>query len=1523
MNVSTDCPLFCWNYNSWRARLSHSLLTFAFLLLLLLFQPGEIHAQEFQRIDDFFMVAANDQGTIILGYIRELNDEGSVISTTPARWDRGTLSEIEELSEGDDMILLDLDGAGRIIVGYAGSESIHGEIETPLFLINGEIETGPSTLDIGRGMDELNSISEDGSLVVGGNQEPEMAVMPAFYHIESEKLTVLPCSVDDSACSGRVWSANANGVVKVGTVASNDGFFVSKAARWDDSTLTVAPISEIDEDGFDAGEIRAHEVTPDGKVILGTTQRNTELANFGGPWYRTEMWLWEGNTVTQIPPYPDYRINSRRGGNAWDAHDISADGSTVLAYCEYNERPVQEYYPCIWNEQDGWRKVPDMIAAAGVDISSIEFIRATHLSDDGRAIIGLARDLNTGSIFTYRFGPPFETALVVTEISDEEDPDPNDESCDVNLSESGLQCTLRSAIQEANNRSGVDEITFNIEGQGAHTISVDSPLPAFEEAVIIDATTQPGFEDKPLVFVDGTGVAGDGFILDQEETVIIGIGIGGFGGAGIHIQGPGQSRVEQSYIGVAADGLTANPNLEGIRITDSPENIIGGKNEDEGILRNIISGNTEAGIIITGSASTQNVVASNYIGTDATGTAAVANGGNGIVIEGASENLIGGPEEIDGNVVSGNSGTGVLIRGHLTEGSAEQNQVFNNLIGLTGAGDQVLFNTGQTAIRVEGAAPLTQIGRENAGNFVVVDLNAIELIDLGEEIGAPDGSQVSANSIGTTTTGSVLGTTIEDRELFGITISTESNGGGTVAVIGGEDAGSGNKIPNAVIGILVEGPRSSESVIAHNQIGNLTEVVEMEERNALGIWINGANNLTISNNVVSGNSIGILLGSRESSLTLNKIGTNSSGNQARPNTIGLWIPGEVGPQRFSTGDANQIGAPNGYNLISGNQLGLLIGGSFDFFSENSKVRKTKHRNDLRSRMLTVLPDVSRRTNHFLLNNDSLKAKMKQIQQEQLVENGRPDSNIVAFNRIGTTNSGNSQLGNGRSASSDESTPGVVVEDGMYNQFLGNVISGNGSGVRIGPDPDFVTYPENTILAGNVIGGSLSTLETEVPNQYGGVVIFNTKGNRLQALPLTEGGDPVGNTIQANGEGGVQIVIIDEEDIGNQIRQSSFINNQGPSIILWNSEEEYPAIAPEIPRILSAAALSGNASVRFASSVSGVVDGFISEGCDDGHAQGRYAFSINVEPGTSVVDLPYNRLDSDSENATSLFLALTLTSAGEAGMTSEFSECYRIARESDVDSTAFSINDEGELINGAGIKVEINSNADKQSVKPAKENRLNPDTEGMLYVTRYRVEPVEGQIDGIATSHDGSEVTPDMASIDRYWSLRTTGIDSINYSVCLDIEELPGADVPEQLVVLHRRSVSQSWKPYDSTLENGQLCTSGLTRFGEIGIGGNGDVNYLPVEPDVVDLPTEFELKSNYPNPFNPSTVIPYSLPQATHVKLEVYDMTGRKTATLLNKSIPAGQHEIVFNAGNLASGVYIIRMEAGVFTSTQKMLLMK
>jgi len=133
---------------------------------------------------------------------------------------------------------------------------------------------------------------------------------------------------------------------------------------------------------------------------------------------------------------------------------------------------------------------------------------------------------------------------------------------------------------------------------------------------------------------------------------------------------------------------------------------------------------------------------------------------------------------------------------------------------------------------------------------------------------------------------------------------------------------------------------------------------------------------------------------------------------------------------------------------------------------------------------------------------------------------------------------------------------------------------------------------------------------------------------------------------------------------------------------------------------------------------------------------------------------------------------------------------------------------------------------------------------------------------------------------------------------------PGTNVREGIMTYSPYNEDHSWEhPYRWV----------NTWIGDQWTGVDGDANEV----------LTYNLEQNYPNPFNPTTLIQYSLQKSGIVTLKVYDMLGREIKTLVNENQNAGSHVIEFNAQNLASGVYLYRLETGSFTQVKKMIFMK
>jgi photosystem II stability/assembly factor-like uncharacterized protein len=145
----------------------------------------------------------------------------------------------------------------------------------------------------------------------------------------------------------------------------------------------------------------------------------------------------------------------------------------------------------------------------------------------------------------------------------------------------------------------------------------------------------------------------------------------------------------------------------------------------------------------------------------------------------------------------------------------------------------------------------------------------------------------------------------------------------------------------------------------------------------------------------------------------------------------------------------------------------------------------------------------------------------------------------------------------------------------------------------------------------------------------------------------------------------------------------------------------------------------------------------------------------------------------------------------------------------------------------------------------------------------------------------------------------------------------------------------SWILIDDGLQGNFIISLSIDSLGQIYAGTYDGVfklvNEIPVIVVGVQVVSEFSLSQNYPNPFNPVTKIKYSIPSVTLrqaqsdiiVTLKVYDILGREVSILVNEEKPAGEYEVDFNAANLPSGIYFYQINAGGYSETKKMVLLK
>ncbi|MGA7305856.1 MAG: CSLREA domain-containing protein, partial [Rhodothermales bacterium] len=332
--------------------------------------------------------------------------------------------------------------------------------------------------------------------------------------------------------------------------------------------------------------------------------------------------------------------------------------------------------------------------------------------------------------------------LVVNSTGDDDDDDPNDGVCDTGRDitrQSGStepECTLRAAIQEANQQAGQDDISFDIDASGSvPMISVMKALPTIQDPIIIDGTTQPG----GLVRIDGASLPGesDGLVAASGGSTLRGLIVTRFGGNGIVFTGENGNRLFASFIGTDGVGTQGLGNGDGLRIERSSANFVGG---DAASTGNVISGNLGSGIRITLDANA-NLVQGNFVGVDRSGE--VVPNAVGVDIFSSGYNIVGGGAGM-GNVISGNTIDGVRIQSEVAKSGAatEGNEISGNIIGSDASGLENLGNT-RYGVNIEGGINSVVGGSESGeGNLIVGNGEA------GIRIRHGSGTEVLGNRIG-------------------------------------------------------------------------------------------------------------------------------------------------------------------------------------------------------------------------------------------------------------------------------------------------------------------------------------------------------------------------------------------------------------------------------------------------------------------------------------------------------------------------------------------------------------------------------------------------------------------------------------------------------------------------------------------------------------------------------------------------------------------------------------------------------
>lgn len=716
-------------------------------------------------------------------------------------------------------------------------------------------------------------------------------------------------------------------------------------------------------------------------------------------------------------------------------------------------------------------------------------------------------------------------SLTVNSNRDLSDNNPGDGLCSTGntITDGRPECTLRAAIQEANATAGLQTVLFDLLqsnwGANYNKITPATSLPMIQESLAIDATSQPGYSFGSLmVELNGGSIAtpfSSGLKLTAQGCSVRGMAIYSFNFDGVVISGPGSNVVQSCMLGTNPQDVSGSGNDYGVRIVNSPENLVGGTSS---ALRNIISGNSVHNVLIEGNGANSNKIYGNYIGTSKDGQTAVKpTTTTGVRIEGSSSNRIGTSAPNSGNVISGQT-KGV----HVIGPNASLNVIMGNLIGTDSNGTGLIGNTDSGVILQE--AQFCNVGGSSSvmRNVISGNERGIEIINTT----ADGGHRISGNIVGLDKNAQFSIPNV----IYGINLLSNGN------FVGGATDSPGTSRGNIISGnlgngILVTGERN---VIAGNIIGSnhLDDPTLLNGGN--GIRITGRENIigggqSSERNVISNNS--------ESGIFI--IGTEASDNQIRGNFIGTTVAGSDVLPNTHNGVAISDGAQGNYvggsgpghgNLISGNlEYGVAIytsDGSTDAAFGNFVLGNTigldiNHAGALpNGGGILITNSYLNEIGYTLPSGQFSNTIAANYEWGIAIQGGGSYENFVLCNEVGILSPINAGNAFG----------GIALVDCDDTTVDGNhVVANAAQGIRISGPAGAPGFGHHLIF-NNLIRGNGET--NDPPGQGYGIHIVNSNGNRIGP----------GNTIDQNYAGGIGISQSQPPSSANRITRNSIDSN---------------------------------------------------------------------------------------------------------------------------------------------------------------------------------------------------------------------------------------------------------------------------------------------------------------------------------------------------------------------------------------------
>lgn len=694
-------------------------------------------------------------------------------------------------------------------------------------------------------------------------------------------------------------------------------------------------------------------------------------------------------------------------------------------------------------------------------------------------------------------------------------------------------------------------VTNEASGRSWYRIIVNSTLPTVQyDGIFVRGSTQTGEASNgncPNVEVRANGTFN---VIEVTASLVTLEGLtvnrrgGSNGGSGIYLNGADNTSINGCLVGPTATGEGAAPSLStyGIRLANGASGNRIGNGTAAG--RNVISGNADSGIYLDGSGCGANQIKGNYLGTGASGLTALKNNNNGIwIANGASGNLIGGSAAGDRNIISGNQVSGVS----LTAANTLSNEVQGNYIGLNASGEAALPNN--YGVQLVSAAN-NLIGGSSTTEANVISGNTT----YGLELNSAANNNVKSNFIGTTASG-------ESPAPNGIGINLASGATGNViggTLEGERNIISGN----SASGIAVGGNAASNEVIGNyiglNKAGNAA----LANNYGIVISSAASNNLIGrpepgAGNVISGNSnYGVRItnnNTRANKVKGNYIGTDPAGSTAIKNSQGVRIDGLAGDNSIGGVGAGER------NIISGNDVGVMIDGVGTNEVKGNIIGLDPSGEAAVANVIGIM--INNAQNNLIGGSTPADANVISGNSSFGLYLTAASGNEIKGNLIGTAPSGESASGNLVgikifSGSARNLIGGSLA--GERNVISGNIASGitiAGSGTNsnevagnyIGLSQSGNNALGNAIgisiesaAAGNVIGGTTADKKNVISgNLTDGIRISGANGNEIKANYLGTRADGV--TALKNDHFGVAI---GGASVGNIIGPANIIANNG-------------------------------------------------------------------------------------------------------------------------------------------------------------------------------------------------------------------------------------------------------------------------------------------------------------------------------------------------------------------------------------------